>query len=79
MLEYAIYEVKRLERTKPQHIEQDKKYSCFVREDVDAILDPRNRIIVYLMAPTLFPRYLFLWGIWAMLSLVCGTINSFHA
>lgn len=78
MLEYAIMGMKPLQQTKPEHVERDKKFSCFVRYDLDAIFDPKNRIIVYLMAPLLLPRWVICWGAWMVMAVICWVVGLFH-
>jgi hypothetical protein len=70
MVEYAIIGMKPLKQTTKEHKERDKKYSAFVRDDLDYIFNPINRPIMYLMAPTIFPKYLICWGSFAVLAII---------
>ena len=70
MLEYAIHGMKPLKQTTKEHKERDKKYSAFVRDDLEYIFNPMNRFKMYLMAPTMFLRYFIGWGSFVVLAIV---------
>ena len=62
--------MKPLFQTKPEHVERDKKYKAFVRDDLESIQNPINRPLMYVMAPTVLPRYTLCWFSWIIMALI---------
>jgi hypothetical protein len=71
LLEYGFYRINPLRQTKPDHIERDKIYLPFKRND----LHKHHRLVLYILLPLMIPRIILSMLGLAITNLICYCVR----